>query len=213
MGNSQLKGNFSLLLLLVDCVLSIGWSLAYLYIFDEVVPVDYLGTHLSCMILSWPRKQPQKVKWVLLVTSTCFLFHSLWFTTSFLAVRCRLKVMGHLVLVRRHMAHYMLHIGLGWTTLGWIYRAESNSSILFTILQVEGSVVHIMKALARHPGAAQTLAESDRLQLMFHMVVMGGTMPPPSKSQSFKRELESAPPLHLAQLYRHVLQVGAALQV
>ena len=67
-----------------------------------------------------------------------------------------------------------------------------------------------MKALARHPGAAQTLAESDRLQLMFHMVVMGGTMPPLSKSQSFKRE---APPLHLAQLYRHVLQVSAALQL
>jgi len=70
-----------------------------------------------------------------------------------------------------------------------------------------------MKALARHPGAAQTLAESDRLQLMFHMVVMGGTMPPLSKSQSFKRESDSAPPLHLAQLYRHVLQVSAALQL
>jgi hypothetical protein len=73
--------------------------------------------------------------------------------------------------------------------------------------QVEGSVVHIMKALARHPGAAQTLAECDRFQYMFHMVVMGGTTPllSPSKSRSFK----SAPPVHLAQLYRHVLQVGS----
>ena len=75
--------------------------------------------------------------------------------------------------------------------------------------QVEGSVVHIMKALARHPGAAQTLAECDRFQYMFHMVVMGGTTPllSPSRSRSFK----SAPPVHLAQLYRHVLQVGHAL--
>jgi len=71
--------------------------------------------------------------------------------------------------------------------------------------QVEGSVVHIMKALARHPGAAHTLAECDRFQYMFHMVVMGGTTP--LLSPTTKREARSAPPVHLAQLYRHVLQV------
>lgn len=71
--------------------------------------------------------------------------------------------------------------------------------------QVEGSVVHIMKALARHPGAAHTLTECDRFQFMFHMVVMGGTTPLLSPSK--KRNVRSAPPVHLAQLYRHVLQV------
>lgn len=72
---------------------------------------------------------------------------------------------------------------------------------------MEGSVVHIMKVLARHPGAAQTLAEAERLHLMFHMVVMGGTMPLVSNSQTSKREVVAAPPPHLAQLVRHVVQV------
>lgn len=64
-----------------------------------------------------------------------------------------------------------------------------------------------MKALARHPGAAQTLAECDRLQFMFHMVVMGGTTPLSAQFQ--KMDASSAPPVHLAQLYRHVLQVAS----
>ncbi|XP_073395858.1 protein SPIRRIG [Physcomitrium patens] len=72
-------------------------------------------------------------------------------------------------------------------------------------IMVEGGVVHIMKALARHPGAAQTLAECDRLQFMFHMVVMGGTTPLSAQFQ--KMDASSAPPVHLAQLYRHVLQI------
>lgn len=67
---------------------------------------------------------------------------------------------------------------------------------------VFSSVVHLMKALARHPGAAQTLVESDRFQRMFHMVFMGYKTPliPPSQN----REIITT---HLAQLYRHVLQI------
>lgn len=65
-----------------------------------------------------------------------------------------------------------------------------------------------MKALARHPGAAQTLVESDRFQRMFHMVFMGYKTPliPPSQN----REIITT---HLAQLYRHVLQVGHFLYI
>ncbi|KAL9262409.1 SPIRRIG-like protein [Drosera capensis] len=38
---------------------------------------------------------------------------------------------------------------------------------------VEGKVVHIMKALASHPSAAQSLIEDTSLQLLFHLVVNG----------------------------------------
>jgi hypothetical protein len=75
---------------------------------------------------------------------------------------------------------------------------------------VEGGVVHIMKALAQHPVAAQSLAEDDSLQLMFHMIALGGTIPMLSHSDSFKKIAATTPPLHLAQLHRHVMQVLAS---
>ncbi|XP_024543043.1 protein SPIRRIG [Selaginella moellendorffii] len=56
-------------------------------------------------------------------------------------------------------------------------------------LQVEGEVVHILKALGSHLGAAQSLADDDSLQMLFAMVIQR-----PSS-------------VHLAQLHRHVLQI------
>ncbi|KAL7618602.1 hypothetical protein Lser_V15G04325 [Lactuca serriola] len=38
-------------------------------------------------------------------------------------------------------------------------------------LEVEGSVVHIMKALASHPAADQSLIEDKSLQLLFEMIL------------------------------------------
>ncbi|BBN02508.1 WD repeat and FYVE domain-containing protein 3 [Marchantia polymorpha subsp. ruderalis] len=73
-------------------------------------------------------------------------------------------------------------------------------------LMVEGSVVHIMKALARHPGAAQHLAEDDMLHLVFEMVVMGSASSPIPKFND-----NPNPPVHLAQLHRHSLQILALL--
>ncbi len=70
--------------------------------------------------------------------------------------------------------------------------------------------MHIMKALAQHPVAAQSLAEDDSLQLMFHMIALGGTIPMLSHSDSFKKIAATTPPLHLAQLHRHVMQVLAS---
>ncbi|KAH9563994.1 hypothetical protein CY35_04G001700 [Sphagnum magellanicum] len=74
-------------------------------------------------------------------------------------------------------------------------------------VMVEGGVVHIMKALAQHPVAAQSLAEDDSLQLMFHMIALGDTIPMLSHSDSFKKIAATTPPLHLAQLHRHVMQI------
>lgn len=59
-----------------------------------------------------------------------------------------------------------------------------------------------MKALARHPGAAQHLAEDDMLHLVFEMVVMGSASSPIPKFND-----NPNPPVHLAQLHRHSLQV------
>ncbi|KAL3696042.1 hypothetical protein R1sor_010118 [Riccia sorocarpa] len=73
-------------------------------------------------------------------------------------------------------------------------------------LMVEGSVVHIMKALARHPGSAQHLAEDDTLHLVFEMVVMGSASSAITKSGG-----STSPPVHLAQLHRHSLQILALL--
>jgi hypothetical protein len=60
---------------------------------------------------------------------------------------------------------------------------------------VEAGVVHIMKALALHTGAAQSTIEGDSLQLLFHMVALG------------VHTNEQNIPLHVAQLHRHVMQV------
>lgn len=67
-------------------------------------------------------------------------------------------------------------------------------------LEVEGSVVHIMKALASHPSAAQSLVEDDSLQLLFLMVANGALT-------IFSRYNEGVIPLHNIQLHRHAMQI------
>ncbi|KAH9318302.1 hypothetical protein KI387_020071, partial [Taxus chinensis] len=66
-------------------------------------------------------------------------------------------------------------------------------------LEVEGSIVHIMKALSSRPGAAHSLIEDDSFQLLFQMVASGeniGTLP-----------------LHIIQLHRHSMQILGLLLV
>jgi WD repeat and FYVE domain-containing protein 3 len=60
--------------------------------------------------------------------------------------------------------------------------------------------VHIMKALASHPSAAQSLIEDDSLQLLFQMVAKGSLI-------VFSRYKEGLIPLHSIQLHRHAMQV------
>ena len=67
-------------------------------------------------------------------------------------------------------------------------------------LQVEGSVVHIMKALASHPSAAQSLIEDDSLHLLFQMVAKGSLV-------VFSNYKKGLVPLHSIQLHRHAMQV------
>lgn len=71
---------------------------------------------------------------------------------------------------------------------------------LFYLFQVEGSLVHIMKALASHPSAAQSLTEDDSLELLFQMVANGSLV-------IFARYKEGLVPLHSMQLHRHAMQV------
>ncbi|OIT08173.1 PREDICTED: protein SPIRRIG isoform X2 [Nicotiana attenuata] len=67
-------------------------------------------------------------------------------------------------------------------------------------LEVEGSVVHIMKALAAHPSAAQSLIEDNSLQLLFQMVANGSLV-------AFSQYKEGLVPLHTIQLHRHAMQI------
>ena len=69
-------------------------------------------------------------------------------------------------------------------------------------MQVEGSVVHIMKALSSHPSAAQSLIEDNSLQLLFQMVANGSLL-------VFSQYKEGLVPLHTIQLYRHAMQVSS----
>lgn len=71
-------------------------------------------------------------------------------------------------------------------------------------MQVEGSVVHIMKALASHPCGAQSLIEDDSLQLLFQMVVNGSLT-------VFMQYREGLVPLHSIQLHRHAMQASLGL--
>ncbi|KAG2402787.1 Protein SPIRRIG-like protein [Vigna angularis] len=73
-------------------------------------------------------------------------------------------------------------------------------------LEVEGSVVHIMKALASHPSAAQSLIEDDSLQLLFQMVAKRSLI-------VFSRYKEGLVPLHSIQLHRHAMQILSLLLV
>lgn len=67
-------------------------------------------------------------------------------------------------------------------------------------MQVEGSIVHIMKALASHPSAAQSLIEDDSLLTLFQMVANGSLT-------IFSRYKEGLVSLHCIQLHRHAIQV------
>ncbi|XP_073051672.1 protein SPIRRIG isoform X2 [Primulina eburnea] len=67
-------------------------------------------------------------------------------------------------------------------------------------LEVEGSVVHIMKALASHPSAPQSLIEDNSLQLLCQMVANGSSV----VFSQFKHGLV---PLHAIQLHRHAMQI------
>ncbi|EOA19773.1 hypothetical protein CARUB_v10000019mg [Capsella rubella] len=72
--------------------------------------------------------------------------------------------------------------------------------------KVEGNIVHIMKALANHPSAAQSLIEDDSLQLLFKIVANGSLV---SLSQ-YKEGLVS---LHNIQLHRHAMKILGNLLV
>lgn len=67
-------------------------------------------------------------------------------------------------------------------------------------LEIEGSVIHIMKALASHQSAAPSLIEDDALQVLFHMVANGSL----SVLSQFR---DGIVPLHTIQLHRHAMQV------
>ncbi|CAI9303847.1 unnamed protein product [Lactuca saligna] len=67
-------------------------------------------------------------------------------------------------------------------------------------LKVEGSVVHIMKALASHPAVDQSLIEDKSLQLLFEMVANGSLI-------LFSRYKEFLVPLHNIQLHMHAMQI------
>ncbi|KAI3742627.1 hypothetical protein L1987_60316 [Smallanthus sonchifolius] len=72
-------------------------------------------------------------------------------------------------------------------------------------LEVEGSVLHIMKALASYPAAAQSLIEDKSLQLLFEMVANGSLI-------LFSR-YKGLVPLHSIQLHRHAMQILGLLMV
>ncbi|CAD6214485.1 unnamed protein product [Miscanthus lutarioriparius] len=67
-------------------------------------------------------------------------------------------------------------------------------------LEIEGSVIHIMKALASHQSAAPSLIEDDALQVLFHMVANGSL-------SVFSQFRDGIVPLHTIQLHRHAMQV------
>ncbi|CAA7049665.1 unnamed protein product, partial [Microthlaspi erraticum] len=71
---------------------------------------------------------------------------------------------------------------------------------------VEESIVHIMKALASHPSAAQSLTEDDSLQLLFKMVANGSVV-------AFSQYKEGLVSFHNIQLHRHAMQILGLLLV
>ncbi|KAI9080258.1 hypothetical protein K1719_037652 [Acacia pycnantha] len=73
-------------------------------------------------------------------------------------------------------------------------------------LEVEGNIVHIMKGLASHPSAAQSLIEDESLQILFEMVSKGSLI-------VFSRYKEGLVPLHNMQLHRHAMQILGLLLV
>ncbi|XP_057996457.1 protein SPIRRIG-like [Hevea brasiliensis] len=82
----------------------------------------------------------------------------------------------------------------------------SNLSTAMEVLVsgVEASIVHVMKALASHPSAAQCLVEDDSLQLLFQAVAIGSLT-------IFSRYKEGLVPLRSIQLHRHAMQIKVLL--
>lgn len=88
---------------------------------------------------------------------------------------------------------------------------DQNTNIGFSykflhFLQIEGSIVHVMKALASHPSAAQSLIEDDSLHLLFQMVANGSLT-------VFSQYKDGLVTLHSIQLHRHAMQVTIFLKV
>ncbi|THU68449.1 hypothetical protein C4D60_Mb08t04000 [Musa balbisiana] len=79
-------------------------------------------------------------------------------------------------------------------------------AVEFLVTGIEGSIMHIMKALASHPSAAPSLIEDDSLQLLFHMVANGS-------SHVFAQFGDGLVPLHTIQLHRHAMQILGLLLV
>ncbi|KAI3886193.1 hypothetical protein MKX03_010713 [Papaver bracteatum] len=73
-------------------------------------------------------------------------------------------------------------------------------------LEVEGSILHTIKALASHRSAAQSLIDDDSLQLLFRMAASGSQI----VSSQFKMDLR---PLHTMQLHRHATQILGLLLI
>ncbi|CDY32496.1 BnaA09g51000D [Brassica napus] len=73
-------------------------------------------------------------------------------------------------------------------------------------LEVEGSIVHIMKGLASNPSAAQSLIEDDSLESLFNMVANGAVI-------VFSQYKKGLVPLHSIQLHRHAMQILGLLLV
>ncbi|CAN6462940.1 unnamed protein product [Victoria cruziana] len=73
-------------------------------------------------------------------------------------------------------------------------------------LEVEGIIVHVMKALASQPSAALSLTEDDSLQMLFHMVATGSLT-------VFSKFRMGLIPLHTIQLHRHAMQILGLLLV
>ncbi|KAL1225121.1 BEACH domain-containing protein A2 [Cardamine amara subsp. amara] len=72
--------------------------------------------------------------------------------------------------------------------------------------KVEGSVIYIMKALASHPSAAQSLIEDDSLELLFKMVANGSLV-------ALSQYKEGIVSFHNIQLHRHAMQILGLLLV
>ncbi|KAL2535693.1 Beige/BEACH domain [Forsythia ovata] len=70
--------------------------------------------------------------------------------------------------------------------------------------EVEGSVVNILKALATHPSAAQSLKEDNSFELLFQMVANGSSV-------GFSPYKEGSVPLPASQLHRHAMQIKVLL--
>ncbi|KAJ4874154.1 Beige/BEACH domain [Raphanus sativus] len=72
--------------------------------------------------------------------------------------------------------------------------------------KLEESVIHIMKALASHPYAAQSLMEDDSLQLLFKIVSSGSVV-------AFSQYKEGLVSYRNIQLQRHAMQILGQLLV